>query len=154
MNSLVIVLFLSGMVAMIMLRTLHKDIARYNQMDSVVSSVSLKQKSSEWKQYLWKVAICCWKLLQIFCRVCSNCFERVFNVCSIAFKWNSLLTVTVLLFYFFQEDAQEEFGWKLVHGDVFRPPRKGMLLSVFLGSGTQIFIMTFVTLCKCMESWR
>uniref|UniRef100_A0A8C4IH36 Transmembrane 9 superfamily member n=1 Tax=Dicentrarchus labrax TaxID=13489 RepID=A0A8C4IH36_DICLA len=79
MNSLVIVLFLSGMVAMIMLRTLHKDIARYNQMDSV-------------------------------------------------------------------EDAQEEFGWKLVHGDVFRPPRKGMLLSVFLGSGTQIFIMTFVTL--------
>ncbi|MGH0153289.1 UNVERIFIED_CONTAM: hypothetical protein FKN15_024445 [Acipenser sinensis] len=79
MNSLVIVLFLSGMVAMIMLRTLHKDIARYNQMDSI-------------------------------------------------------------------EDAQEEFGWKLVHGDVFRPPRKGMLLSVFLGSGTQIFIMTFVTL--------
>ncbi|XP_014676175.1 PREDICTED: transmembrane 9 superfamily member 2-like [Priapulus caudatus] len=35
MNSLVIVLFLSGMVAMIMLRTLHKDIIRYNQMDSV-----------------------------------------------------------------------------------------------------------------------
>ncbi|KMQ93427.1 transmembrane 9 superfamily member 2, partial [Lasius niger] len=30
-NSLIIVLFLSGMVAMIMLRTLHKDIARYNQ---------------------------------------------------------------------------------------------------------------------------
>uniref|UniRef100_A0A9L0JBZ5 Transmembrane 9 superfamily member n=1 Tax=Equus asinus TaxID=9793 RepID=A0A9L0JBZ5_EQUAS len=44
------------------------------------------------------------------------------------------------------EDAQEEFGWKLVHGDIFRPPRKGMLLSVFLGSGTQILIMTFVTL--------
>uniref|UniRef100_A0A4W3IGQ9 Transmembrane 9 superfamily member n=1 Tax=Callorhinchus milii TaxID=7868 RepID=A0A4W3IGQ9_CALMI len=79
MNSLVIVLFLSGMVAMIMLRTLHKDIARYNQIDSA-------------------------------------------------------------------EDAQEEFGWKLVHGDVFRPPRKGMLLSVFLGQGTQIFIMTFITL--------
>ncbi|XP_051881585.1 transmembrane 9 superfamily member 2 [Pristis pectinata] len=79
MNSLVIVLFLSGMVAMIMLRTLHKDIARYNQVDST-------------------------------------------------------------------EDAQEEFGWKLIHGDVFRPPRKGMLLSVFLGSGAQIFIMMFVTL--------
>ncbi|XP_062380336.1 transmembrane 9 superfamily protein member 5 isoform X2 [Sardina pilchardus] len=78
MNSLVIVLFLSGMVAMIMLRTLHKDIARYNQVD--------------------------------------------------------------------QEDAQEESGWKQVHGDVFRPPRKGMLLSVFLGQGAQIFIMTFITL--------
>jgi transmembrane 9 superfamily protein 2/4 len=44
------------------------------------------------------------------------------------------------------EDAQEEFGWKLVHGDVFRPPRKGMMLSVFLGSGTQILCMTAITL--------
>uniref|UniRef100_A0A8C9TWL9 Transmembrane 9 superfamily member n=1 Tax=Scleropages formosus TaxID=113540 RepID=A0A8C9TWL9_SCLFO len=78
MNSLVIVLFLSGMVAMIMLRTLHKDIARYNQVD--------------------------------------------------------------------QEEAQEESGWKQVHGDVFRPPRNGMVLSVFLGQGAQIFIMTFITL--------
>jgi len=33
-NSLVIVLFLSGMVAMILLRTLYKDIARYNQIDN------------------------------------------------------------------------------------------------------------------------
>jgi len=79
MNSMVIVLFLSGMVAMIMLRTLHKDIARYNQIDN-------------------------------------------------------------------SEEAQEEFGWKLVHGDVFRPPRKGMLLSIFLGSGVQIFFMGLITL--------
>lgn len=56
-----------------------------------------------------------------------------------------MLTYLLLLS---QEDAQEESGWKQVHGDVFRPPRKGMLLSVFLGQGTQIFIMTFITLCK------
>jgi len=80
MNSLVIVLFLSGMVGMIMLRTLHRDISRYNQlMDS-------------------------------------------------------------------GEDAQEEFGWKLVHGDVFRPPRGGMFLSVCVGQGSQIGIMIFITL--------
>ena len=48
----------------------------------------------------------------------------------------------------YQEDAQEEFGWKLVHGDVFRPPRKGMLLSVMAGTGTQIFFMTLITLGK------
>ncbi|CAK9821413.1 Transmembrane 9 superfamily member 2 [Anthophora retusa] len=82
-NSLIIVLFLSGMVAMILLRTLHKDIARYNQASFQIES---------------------------------------------------------------GEDAQEEFGWKLVHGDVFRPPRKGMLLSVLLGSGVQVFYMTLVTL--------
>jgi len=78
-NSLVIVLFLTGMVAMILLRTLHKDIARYNQIDS-------------------------------------------------------------------EDDAQEEFGWKLVHGDVFRPPHHSMLLSVFLGSGVQVLCMTVITL--------
>ena len=54
-NSLMIVLFLSGMVAMIMLRTLYRDISRYNQLET-------------------------------------------------------------------EEEAQEETGWKLVHGDVFRPP--------------------------------
>ncbi|XP_074179421.1 transmembrane 9 superfamily member 2 [Rhinolophus sinicus] len=79
MNSFVIVLFLSGMVAMIILRTLHRDIVRYNHMNA-------------------------------------------------------------------SEDNQEEFGWKLVHGDVFRPPRNGMLLSVFLGQGIQVLIMTLITL--------
>ncbi|CAJ0946835.1 unnamed protein product [Ranitomeya imitator] len=53
-----------------------------------------------------------------------------------------------------KEDAQEEFGWKLVHGDIFRPPKKGMLLSVFLGQGTQIFIMTFITLSFGGEKWK
>ena len=53
-----------------------------------------------------------------------------------------------------KEDAQEEFGWKLVHGDVFRPPKKGMLLSIMLGCGTQIFIMLFFTLGKSTESER
>jgi len=37
-----------------------------------------------------------------------------------------------------QEDAREETGWKLVHGDVFRPPRWSNLLSVLVGSGCQI----------------
>ena len=41
---------------------------------------------------------------------------------------------------------QEDFGWKLVHADVFRPPPQRMLLSVLLGNGAQIFMMIFVTL--------
>jgi len=78
-NSLIIVVFLSGMIGVILVRTLHKDIARYNNADAV-------------------------------------------------------------------EEAQEEFGWKLVHGDVFRPPDNAMFLSVLLGSGTQVISMTIVTL--------
>lgn len=78
-NSLVIVLFLSGMVAMILLRTVHKDLAKYNSAQN-------------------------------------------------------------------GDDVEEEYGWKLVHGDVFRQPTKCLLLSVFLGSGCQIGIMSFITL--------
>ena len=75
-NSLMIVLFLTGMVAMIMMRTLHKDIAKYNEEQTA-------------------------------------------------------------------EEAQEETGWKLVHGDVFRPPKASpILLSVMVGTGTQVFMMT------------
>jgi len=78
-NSLMIVLFLTGMVAMIMMRTLHADFRRYRE--------SLEA----------------------------------------------------------QEEI-EEFGWKLVHGDVFRPPVHPMLLSVFVGTGVQVVTMTLMTM--------
>jgi transmembrane 9 superfamily protein 2/4 len=60
-NSLMIVLFLTGVVGMIILRTLRQDISTYNSMQTL-------------------------------------------------------------------EEAQEEYGWKLVHGDVFRPPASSPLL--------------------------
>jgi len=66
------------MVAMIMMRTLHADLRRYNQMD--------------------------------------------------------------------QQEEQEETGWKLVHGDVFRPPQNPLLLSVLVGSGVQILGMVVITM--------
>ncbi|KAI8907396.1 hypothetical protein EDD86DRAFT_255792, partial [Gorgonomyces haynaldii] len=77
-NSVLVVLLLSGMVFMILLRALKRDIARYNEED--------------------------------------------------------------------QEDTQEEFGWKLVHGDIFRAPTHRMLLSVFIGNGAQLLLMALVTL--------
>jgi Endomembrane protein 70 len=43
------------------------------------------------------------------------------------------------------EDVQEDSGWKLVHGDVFRPPKHTLLLSVLLGSGSQLFMMVGAT---------
>ncbi|KAL6215987.1 hypothetical protein ACLB2K_015413 [Fragaria x ananassa] len=78
-NSLMIVLFLSGMVAMIMLRTLYRDISKYNELET-------------------------------------------------------------------QEEAQEETGWKLVHGDVFRAPSNSDLLCVYVGTGVQFFGMILVTM--------
>ncbi|KAJ1413108.1 Nonaspanin [Sesbania bispinosa] len=45
-----------------------------------------------------------------------------------------------------QEEAQEETGWKLVHGDVFRPPNNSDLLCVYVGTGVQFFGMILVTM--------
>ncbi|CAM9276084.1 unnamed protein product [Sphacelaria rigidula] len=79
-NSLMITLFLTGVVAMIMLKTVKRDISTYNEMQTV-------------------------------------------------------------------EDTQDESGWKLVHGDVFRPPSfSPMLLSVLCGSGMQVLAMTLSTI--------
>jgi len=44
------------------------------------------------------------------------------------------------------QEETEETGWKLVHGDVFRPPVHPMLLSVFVGTGIQVFAMTLMTM--------
>eukprot|EP01080_Neovahlkampfia_damariscottae_P001652 gene1652-12777_t len=77
-NSLMIVFFLTGMVAMIMLRALHKDIAFYNDDNDT-------------------------------------------------------------------EDPSDETGWKLVHGDVFRKPNLSSFLTINIGSGVQILLMSIVT---------
>uniref|UniRef100_A0A1B6LF31 Transmembrane 9 superfamily member n=1 Tax=Graphocephala atropunctata TaxID=36148 RepID=A0A1B6LF31_9HEMI len=82
-NSLVVVFFLSGILTMIMVRTLRRDIARYNADEGI-------------------------------------------------------------------EEALEESGWKLVHGDVFRPPRYPRLFAAVVGSGIQIFFMSLITIFFAM----
>ncbi|KIJ39874.1 hypothetical protein M422DRAFT_32479 [Sphaerobolus stellatus SS14] len=44
------------------------------------------------------------------------------------------------------EDVQEDYGWKLVWGEVFRTPRNLMALSVVVGNGAQLTTMVLVTL--------
>jgi len=48
-NSLMIVLFLSGMVAMILLRTLHRDISKYNELASAEDAAEEKKDAAETK---------------------------------------------------------------------------------------------------------
>lgn len=45
-----------------------------------------------------------------------------------------------------EDGVQEDSGWKLVHGDVFRTPRNPLMLSVFLGNGSQLFVITATTI--------
>eukprot|EP01133_Synstelium_polycarpum_P002611 gene2611-2999_t len=43
-------------------------------------------------------------------------------------------------------EAVEETGWKMIHGDVFRPPSHSMFLSVLIGSGVQVFVVSMITI--------
>jgi transmembrane 9 superfamily protein 2/4 len=45
-----------------------------------------------------------------------------------------------------EDGVQEDSGWKLVHGDVFRTPSRPLLLSVLVGNGAQLFVMTGCTI--------
>jgi transmembrane 9 superfamily protein 2/4 len=86
-NSLMVILFLSGVVAMILLRTLHREIAEYNELSTL-------------------------------------------------------------------EEAREESGWKLVHANVFRPPRfRPLWLAVFVGSGVHILgAALIIVLAACAKA--
>lgn len=48
------------------------------------------------------------------------------------------------------DDTLEETGWKLVHGDVFRPPPSSMLLVNFVGTGIQLIGMVAITVFFAM----
>lgn len=47
------------------------------------------------------------------------------------------------------ELTEEETGWKMIHGDVFRPPPHANLFSAMIGSGAQIFF-TLLILLVCV----
>lgn len=48
------------------------------------------------------------------------------------------------------DEAIEETGWKLVHGDVFRPPKNTRFFAAVIGSGIQIFFMALITIFFAM----
>lgn len=82
-NSFMMVIFLTGLVSMILLRTLRADYARYTATD-------------------------------------DDDLEAL------------------------ERDMSEESGWKLVHGDVFRPPPRLPILAALVGTGVQL---TLLVLC-------
>ncbi|KAL2111389.1 hypothetical protein VUR80DRAFT_10172 [Thermomyces stellatus] len=90
-DTAIVVVILVLFVASILVRTLKKDIARYNRLDDI--------------------------------------------------NLDDLNGTSVV-----EDGVQEDSGWKLVHGDVFRNPSHHLLLSVLLGNGAQLFVMTGLTI--------
>ncbi|XP_043712965.1 transmembrane 9 superfamily member 1-like [Telopea speciosissima] len=83
-NSFMMVIFLTGLVSMILMRTLRNDYAKYAREDDDLETL--------------------------------------------------------------ERDVSEESGWKLVHGDVFRPPRNVVLLSAVVGTGAQLAMLVLLVI--------
>ncbi|XP_004504187.1 transmembrane 9 superfamily member 1-like [Cicer arietinum] len=83
-NSFMMVIFLTGLVSMILMRTLRNDYAKYAREDDDLESL--------------------------------------------------------------ERDVSEESGWKLVHGDVFRPPRSLVILSAVVGTGAQLALLVLLVI--------
>ncbi|CAL9185471.1 unnamed protein product [Musa hybrid cultivar] len=83
-NSFMMVIFLTGLVSMILMRTLRNDYAKYAREDDDLETL--------------------------------------------------------------ERDASEESGWKLVHGDVFRPPCNLVLLSAVVGTGAQLAMLVLLVI--------
>jgi transmembrane 9 superfamily protein 2/4 len=98
-TSAVFVVFLVATVSTILVRTLKKDIARYNRLDQFA----------------------------------LEDFGENGDV---------------------EDGVAEDSGWKLVHGDVFRPPKNPLLLSVLAGNGAQLFAMTALTIGKSRITYK
>ena len=49
------------------------------------------------------------------------------------------------------DGIQEDSGWKLVHGDVFRPPKYPLPLSILVGNGAQLLMMAAMTIGMLFE---
>ncbi|KAK7480464.1 hypothetical protein BaRGS_00028281, partial [Batillaria attramentaria] len=63
----------------------------------------------------------------------------------VALFLSCMLAMIMLRTLYKDKACCKQHGWKLVHGDVFRPPHNGTILAVFAGSGCQIFFMTLIT---------
>lgn len=47
-----------------------------------------------------------------------------------------------------ERDLGDEYGWKQVHGDVFRPANSPMLFSALIGAGYQVSPRFFIIRCN------
>lgn len=47
-------------------------------------------------------------------------------------------------------DLGDEYGWKQVHGDVFRPSSHPLIFSSLIGSGCQIFAVSLIVIIVAM----
>lgn len=115
------VIFLTGLVSMILMRTLRNDYAKYAREDDDLETLVTPSPIS----YLFS----CYILAGLY----SCIYWVARRVCLLAYNAQ-------------ERDVNEESGWKLVHGDVFRPPQNLALLSAVVGTGAQLATLVLLVI--------
>ncbi|KAK3318313.1 endomembrane protein 70 [Apodospora peruviana] len=130
-NSLIICGLLTGIVLMIVARTVRSDIKGYNRESSVeeakaVARALMKQRKTKPGSSS------------------SGSRTPLREKPSAGFldQGDATADINEADDYLTDDEALEDVtGWKLLHGDVFRTPRNGHLLAPLVGSGMQLFFM-------------
>ncbi|KAK7805765.1 hypothetical protein U0070_024056, partial [Myodes glareolus] len=63
--------------------------------------------------------------------------------------WFSIFN-SFMMVIFLDRDLGDEYGWKQVHGDVFRPSSHPLIFSSLIGSGCQIFAVSLIVIIVAM----
>ncbi|KJH44835.1 endomembrane protein 70 [Dictyocaulus viviparus] len=159
-NSFMMVVFLVGLVWMILVRTLRKDYARYQKdesLDDIVSFISSYHRSSNYtivNNHQGKrkpdIDTSCQKykeLAQGTTCLLTTVFACTFNVEIIEINVIQGARFSAMLLVKFLKDADlgDEYGWKQVHGDVFRAPTMPLLFASCIGAGYHVFTVAVIT---------
>lgn len=116
-----------------MLRTLHRDISKYNQLETAEEA----QEETGWKVGGWVRGAAVERLMLAGTGPAGHPAET-----SSSPPWRLLAAFVTPL----HPTPPHTPTAQLVHGDVFRPPTHGSWLAVLVGTGVQLFSMTLVTM--------
>lgn len=145
-NSMMVVVVMSCIVAMIMMRTIRKDLAQYESLivDSGGASVSAPRHAGP---LLWPRLDACTSIQDANTAAPAGIHSIEARAhCCLPSAAGQQTDMGCLVSGTGQQAEIEESGWKMVSGDVFRTPKDPLLLCVEVGSGVQICASAFITL--------
>lgn len=78
-----------------------------------------------------------------------NCISFLSTVFHFDSEWVDFF-IHIYVSYIQDRDLGDEYGWKQVHGDVFRPSSHPLIFSSLIGSGCQIFAVSLIVIIVAM----
>lgn len=87
--------------------------------------------------------------ISIILLLCSSQGWRL-PLCILSNSTHILFFFILFISHYQDRDLGDEYGWKQVHGDVFRPSSHPLIFSSLIGSGCQIFSVSLIVIILAM----